>query len=301
MSIQEIYEMFLLEQEYRNNSQVTIDWYKWQLGDFFRWLGSNDPADLSLLHFKQYGVYLRTLFKRDGNKLSESSVDGSLRAIKAFYNFAIDNNYLEDFSRQLKLPKVHKKEQLILDDQEITQLLGSFGASRTDIRNKCFVMLMLDCGLRRGEIPRLNVGDVNFNTNTLLVNGKGAKQRIVPIGKRCSDLLRRYSLETRRFYLPVDCSFFVDRLGERCTDNLVKQVFQDLKVQSGIDRLHPHLLRHTFATYYLADGGDLETLRLILGHSNIQTTQMYLHLAFNLKLSRSRYHSHIDFLAEERV
>ncbi len=300
MTIREIYESFLLEQEYRNNSIVTIDWYKWQLGDFFRWLGSDDPADLSLQHFKEYGVYLRSLHKRDGGKLSGNSVNGALRAVKAFYNFAIDGELLEDFSRQLKLPRVHKKEQLILDDDEIKRLLNCFGFGAIDIRNKCIVVLMLDCGLRRGEIPRLNVGDVNLNNSTLLVSGKGSKERIVPIGKNCHDLLSYYGLSTRRIYLPVDCPFFVDRSGNRCTDNLMKQVFQDLKVRSGIDRLHPHLLRHTFATYYLADGGDLETLRLILGHSSINTTQMYLHLAFNLKLSRSHYHSHLDLLDRKR-
>lgn len=300
MTITEIYEMFLLEQEFRNNSTITIDWYKWQLGDFFRWLGSDDPADLSLLHFKEYGVYLRSLIKRDGEKLSGSSVNGSLRAVKVFYNFAIDSEFLEDFSRQLKLPRVHKKEQLILDDDEIRQLLGCFTDNPTDLRNKCFVVLMLDCGLRRGEIPRLNFGDVNLKNNTLLVRGKGSKQRIVPIGDSCSYHLRDY-IRLSRFYSNSDDPFFYDRYRNRCTDNLMKQVFQDLKIRSGIERLHPHLLRHTFATYYLADGGDLETLRLILGHSNIQTTQIYLHLAFNLKLSRSHFHSHLDLLCENRL
>lgn len=294
MTIQEIYKMFLLEQEYRNNSSVTIDWYKVQLGDFFRWLGSDDPTELSLVHFKEYGVYLRSLHKRDGGKLSGNSVNGSLRALKAFYNFAIDSEYLDDFSRQLKLPRVHKKEQLILDDEEIKQLLDCFSESNLDLRNKCFVMLMLDCGLRRGEIPRLNVGDVNLKNKTLLVRGKGSKQRIVPIGEHCAVLLASYFSPTSQLLYDSDYPFFCDRSGNRCTDNLVKQVFQELKERSGIARLHPHLLRHTFATYYLADGGDLETLRLILGHSNIQTTQMYLHLAFNLKLTRSHYHSHLD-------
>ena len=295
MTISEIYDLFLLEQQYRNNSVVTIDWYKWQLGDFFRWLGSDNLSDLSLLHFKEYGVYLRSLSKRDGDKLSGSSVNGALRAVKAFYNFAIDSEFLEDFSRQLKLPRVHKKEQLILDDDEIRELLACFNPGNLiDLRNKCFVVLMMDCGLRRGEIPRLNVGDVNLKNNTLLVRGKGSKQRIVPIGDSCADLLFSY---TRILcFLSSDDPFFIDRCGYRCTDNLIKQVFQDLKERSGIERLHPHLLRHTFATYYLADGGDLETLRLILGHSNIQTTQMYLHLAFNLKLSRSHFHSHLDNL-----
>lgn len=295
MTIPEIYDLFLLEQQYRNNSEVTIDWYKWQLGDFFRWLGSDNPSDLSLLHFKEYGVYLRSQVKRDGDKLSGSSVNGALRAVKAFYNFAIDSEFLENFSRHLKLPRVHKKEQLILDDDEIRELLSCFNPGNLiDLRNKCFVVLMMDCGLRRGEIPRLNVGDVNLKNNTLLVRGKGSKQRIVPFGDNCADLL--FSYTRIRCFLSSDDPFFIDRCGYRCTDNLIKQVFQDLKERSGIERLHPHLLRHTFATYYLADGGDLETLRLILGHSNIQTTQMYLHLAFNLKLSRSHYHSHLDSL-----
>lgn len=302
MKISEIYEMFLLEQEYRNNSPVTIDWYKWQLGDFFRWLGSDDPVDLSLLHFKEYGVYLRSLIKRDGDKLSGNSINGALRAVKAFYNFAIDSEFLEDFSRQLKLPRVHKKEQLILDDDEIRELLGCFKPNNLiDLRNKCFIVLMLDCGLRRGEIPRLNVGDVNLKNNTLLIRGKGSKQRIVPIGNNCASLLESYFPSPAQCLYDSDSPFFYDRSGNRCTDNLMKQVFQDLKVRSGIERLHPHLLRHTFATYYLADGGDLETLRLILGHSNIQTTQMYLHLAFNLNLSRSHFHSHLDLLCENRL
>jgi len=207
MTIKEIYDSFLLEQKYRNNSEVTIDWYKWQLGDFFSWLCSDDPVDLSLQHFKEYGVYLRSLCKRDGGKFSGNSVNGSLRTVKAFYNFAIDSELLDDFSRQLKLPRVHKKEQLILDDDEIRRLLSCFGNSSTDLRNKFIVVLMLDCGLRCGEIPRLNVSDVNLNNKTLLVRGKGSKQRIVPFGVRCSDLLSYYVLSSRQGFLPVDCPF----------------------------------------------------------------------------------------------
>lgn len=128
MTIQEMYDMFLLEQEFRNNSPVTISWYKDQLEEFFIWLmdnipkAYNDPAQLNLLNFKRYGVHLKQQTKRNGDRLSSSSVHGSLRAVKAFYNFCIGEDYLEDFSRQLRLPKFHCKEQLILDDQEINSL-----------------------------------------------------------------------------------------------------------------------------------------------------------------------------------
>lgn len=299
MTISEMYKMFLLEQDYRNNSSVTIDWYKEQLEDFFDWLLSDDPSDLNLLKFKQYGVYLKGQSKRNGDRLSSSSVNGALRAVKAFYNFCIGEDYLDDFSRQLKLPKVHSKEQLILDDSEIIQLLSVFDRSsaRNNLRNKCFVLLMLDSGLRRGEIPRINISDISFHTKSMIVRGKGCKQRLIPIGYQTCEQLLNYRLKFRQSSSGSE-PFFLDQSGCRCSDNLVKLVFQRLKDDSGIERLHPHLLRHTFATYYLADGGDLETLRLILGHSNIHTTQMYLHLAFNLKLQRSRHNSHLDKLLE---
>lgn len=297
MTIHEMYEMFLLEQDYRNNSPVTIEWYKSQLAEFFDWLLSDNPADLNLLKFKQYGVYLKKQLKRNGDKLSSSSVHGAMRAVKAFYNFCIGEDYLDDFSRQLRLPKVHSKEQLILDDSEIIQLLQACddSFSRWNLRNKCFVLLMLDSGLRRGEIPRINIGDITFHNKSMIVRGKGSKQRLIPIGHQTCEQLLEYRMQFRQTASSSE-PFFVDQHGQRCSDNLVKQICQRLKYASGIERLHPHLLRHTFATYYLADGGDLETLRLILGHSNIHTTQMYLHLAFNLKLQRSRHNSHIDKL-----
>ncbi len=291
-----MYDLFLLEQEYRNNSDVTIEWYKSQLTEFFKWLQSDEPEDLNLLKFKQYGVFLKSQTKKDGAKLSSSSVHGALRAVKAFYNFCIGSDYLEDFSRQLRLPKVHSKEQLILEDDEIIKLLHTFdGLGGSSLRNKCFVVLMLDSGLRRGEIPRINISDVSFSTKSMIVRGKGSKQRLIPIGDKTADLLLDYRLKYRAAASGSE-PFFLDLSGRRCSDNVLKLVFQRLKEQSGIERLHPHLLRHTFATYYLADGGDLETLRLILGHSNIHTTQMYLHLAFNLKLQRSRHNSHLDKL-----
>lgn len=302
MTIQEMYDMFLLEQEFRNNSPVTISWYKDQLEEFFKWLCSEDPADLNLLKFKQYGVFLKSQNKRNGDKLSSSSVHGAMRAVKAFYNFCIGEDYLDDFSRQLRLPKVYKKEQLILDDQEILLLLKVLdnSAARNNQRNRCFVLLMLDSGLRRGEIPRININDISFPTRSMIVREKGSKQRLIPMGEKTCSKLLDYRL---RFRSAAGGSepFFLDQNGNRCSDNLVKLVFQRLKEETGIERLHPHLLRHTFATYYLADGGDLETLRLILGHSNIHTTQMYLHLAFNLKLQRSRHNSHIDKLYENIV
>lgn len=295
-TISGLYAKFLLEQKFRNNSKRTLEYYEENLTRFFEWLGSDDILSLSTDKWKEYGVYLRnTATKRNGDKYSESSIQGFMRAIKAFYNFGIEQGVLDDnIFRQLKLPKAHNKEERILDDDEITALFKCIDCTtQTGLRNKCFIALMLDSGLRRGEIPRLNFADLDLKSKTMIVKGKGNKQRVVPMGEISAALLKDYILKYRKG-VGQQTPVFIEDNGSRCSDNLVKQVFKRVKKKSEISRLHPHLLRHTFATYYIADGGDLETLRLILGHANIQTTQRYLHLAFNLKLQTSRHNSHLD-------
>ena len=295
-TISELYSDFLLDQKFRNNSARTIEYYRENLSRFLVWLINDELTALSIDNWKQYGVYLReTATKRNGDRYSESSVQGAMRAVKAFYNYCIEQGALRDnICRQLKLPKVHNKEERILDDDEIETLFNGINDStQTGLRNKCFIALMLDCGLRRGEIPRLNFSDLDLKSKTMVVKGKGGKQRVVPMGMVSSTLIIDYITKFRA-NAGQQAPVFVDCNNCRCTDNLIKQVFKHIKTNIGISRLHPHLLRHTFATNYIADGGDLETLRIILGHANIQTTQRYLHFAFNLKLQKSRHNSHLD-------
>ena len=295
-TISELYEEFLLEQKFRNNSNRTLEFYKENLSRFFDWLKSDELLLLSTDKWKEYGVYLHdTATKKNGDKYSEASIQGCMRAVKAFYNYGTEQGVIDDkVFRQLKLPKAHNKEERILDDDEINTLFKCIDSTtQTGLRNKCFIALMLDCGLRRGEIPRLNFADLDIKTKTMIIKGKGNKQRVVPMGKISAALLSDY-ISKYRLCAGQQAPVFVENDNSRCTDNLIKQVFKRVKKSTGINRLHPHLLRHTFATNYIADGGDLETLRLILGHANIQTTQRYLHLAFNLKLQTSRHNSHLD-------
>lgn len=296
ITISELYAKFLLEQKFRNNSKRTLEYYKENLTRFINWLESDSIFALSTDKWKEYGVYLHEMAtKRNGDKYSESSIQGFMRAIKAFYNYGIELGVIDDkVIRQLKLPKAHNKEERILDDDEIDTLFKCIDSTtRTGLRNKCFIALMLDSGLRRGEIPRLNFADLDLKTKTMIIKGKGSKQRVVPMGEISAALLSDYITRYRKG-AGQQAPVFVESDNIRCSENLIKQVFKRVKKKSEINRLHPHLLRHTFATNYIADGGDLETLRLILGHANIQTTQRYLHLAFNLKLQMSRHNSHLD-------
>lgn len=290
-----IYLEFMQEQEVKDNSPKTIEWYSTNLQEFFAWLCSDDIKSLNVESYKKYIIYLHNYTKHDGKKLASSSVNSKIRAVRAFYNFAIENDYIPDVSKKLKVPRVHNPEKEILEDFEIEKLMNSFADDNISLRNKCFAALMLDSGLRRGEPIKLRICDVDFKKSIMLINGKGSKQRFVPIGDVSKALLKLYKHEVRYNALPNE-PFFVDRFGNPCSDNLIKLAFQDLKEVTGIKRLHPHLLRHTFATLYLIDGGDLETLRLILGHSSITVTQNYLHLAFNYQLMHSKHNSHLDKL-----
>ena len=206
----------------------------------------------------------------------------------SFKSYILDNISLNSISLITQI-----KEEL--DDDEIHTLVSAFGDSALEERNRCWVILMCDSGLRRGEIINLQIGNVHLARGFMIVTGKGDKQRFVPLGElskiSLATYIRKYRNEAKESE-PV----FVNRFGEKCTINTVKQVFQKLKKQTGILRLHAHLLRHTFATNYLVDGGDLETLRLLMGHSDLQVTMMYLHLAENKKLLQRKHQSHLDMI-----
>ena len=291
MTINEAYTAFMQEQHFRNNTEKTLEFYRSGIGIFMKWLKDDDIQALTLQNYKNFVIYLNS------QPLSSATVNNRARAVKAFYNYLIEENLIDDISRKLRAPKVFRQEVQILNDDEIRRLLSCFGSGLTEERNKCWVVLMLDSGLRKTECLKLKIKDFDIKNRSLLINGKGRKQRYVPLGIKSFSLLKEYIIKYRCFAEP-EAPLFVDRFGNACNDNVIKLVFQKLKKRSGISRLHCHLLRHTFATMYLVDGGDLETLRIILGHSDIQITQVYLHMAQNYTLLHRRHISHFDKIME---
>lgn len=297
MTILEAFDNFMFEQRVRNNSPATITFYSSALGSFVDWLSVSDVEELTISQYKDYIIFLSS------SGIKSTSVNTNMRAVKAFYNFLIDEELIGDCSRKLKLIKQQKQEIIPLSDDEIGRLLGCFDVSdELELRNKCFTLLMLDCGLRRSELCRLKVSDVDLTQKSILVNGKGGKQRLLPMGELTFHCLESYFHRTVHARSgKISAPFFLDRRGSGIDINVIKMVFQDLKERTGIQRLHPHLLRHTFATLYLVDGGNLEMLRCLLGHSSISITQIYLHLSSNYSLIRARHNSHVDNLKHKIV
>ena len=166
----------------------------------------------------------------------------------------------------------------ILTDEEISKLYLSFDSDFYGVRNLCMCSLMLDSGLRLLEVLTLENSLLHLDDGYCIVNGKCQKQRTVPIGKTSAGLLRTYLefVSVENIHSPY---VFTTVDGEPLTRNTVKNVFRKLKKSSGISRLHPHLLRHTFATKYLENGGNIYALQSILGHTSLEMVKRYLHLS----------------------
>lgn len=291
MNLSQAYEMFMQEQKFRGNSQETISYYKICLNMFIDYCGSDlDVSDLDVILFKGYQLHLQ-----ETKNIKRVSVRTYARAVRVFYRYLYFEDLIDININKLQLMKANTEVILPLSDVEVKQLLNSFDVdSFLGVRDKLICMLMLDCGLRRGEVVKLTNSDIDLLNCTLKINGKGSKQRIVSYGNLTNLYINLYKDLRPDVLTSSSDSFFLTIHSEPITHNTIKMLFQDLKTKSGITRLYPHLLRHTFATNYIYNGGNLEVLRVLLGHSTISITQIYIHLASQMHIINDKYNSHLD-------
>lgn len=285
MTVRILINEFIESKKLQGCTQRTIDDYTYFCDKFCEWLSCDDISVLTIDTFNRYVNYLLQ------SDIKRVTVRTYLTHLRVFYRWCGSRNYIDVDLTKLKLPKKNTDVVDILTDVEIHKLLSvvSSGEDFLSIRNRLIVFCMLDCGFRRSDI--VNLLTVNVKEGYFVLDGKGQKQRVVPYG----DMLRQLVNQYMSFNLSGKY-FFVCANGSPVTDNTVKMFFQRLKATTGIPRLKPHLLRHTFSTNYLYNGGNLEMLRLILGHTDISTTQIYLHLADTKRLLSYEHVSYLDSL-----
>jgi len=277
-------------------SPKTISWYSANLRRFRNYLKSRhlpdslDNIDTKLL--REYILYLMKRNRYDGHPytpvkiepLSSATVHGHVRTLRAFFNWLLMEGLTQNnAAKDLKLPKVTKKVVTTLSDQEIESILNTLSPTNpSEARNRTILMILLDSGLRIGELVNLKMGDVHMDEGYLKVMGKGKKERIVPIGSNAQRTLQRYLFRFRpKPVNPVIDNVFLSTSGNPLTENSMKLMFARLAKRSGVCRLHAHLCRHTFATRFLINGGDVFTLQQILGHSTLEMVRHYVNLASN--------------------
>lgn len=292
MTVIDAYRLFMQEQQFRGNSKYTIEYYKRSLKMFLDFCTPElDIEELDIILFKSYQLYI--LENRNINKIS---VRTYARAVKVFLRWLFFENYIDVNINKLQLMRANKEVILPLSDKEVKQLLNIYSNSTfMNCRNKSIIMLMLDCGLRLGEIVNLQLDDIDFVNHYLVINGKGSKQRVVPFGSALSGQLAIY----RNSVSSVSSSVFLTQKNTSITHNTIKMLFARIKKIKGFARIYPHLLRHTFATNYIYNGGNLEVLRVLMGHSTINITQIYIHLAAQISLINEKHQSHLDKLFDE--
>jgi site-specific recombinase XerD len=167
----------------------------------------------------------------------------------------------------------------------------------SEMRNQTIFMLLLDTGLRIGELINLKLDDIHMEDGYLKVLGKGKKERIVPIGSNAQKVMQRYLFRHRnRNNDGVNDLVFLSVYGQPLTLNSMKLMFRRLARLSGVSRLHAHLCRHTFATRFLINGGDVFILQQILGHSSLEMVRNYVNLASSQITLQHRKFSPLDHL-----
>lgn len=276
-----------------NKSPRTISWYTANLQQFVDYLHKQHLSDLidaiDIKILREYVLYLlkRPQFpgkKPDQSKtatLSPSSVHGHVRTLKAFFNWLLSEELIEkNPAKGLKPPKVPKTLISILSDKEITTIINSFSRSNPlDMRNQTIFMLLIDTGIRIGEVIKLTQDDLYLNDGYIKVFGKGQRERIVPIGSNIQKAIHKYLFRFRANTANPDTNnVFLSIRNKQMSENSMKLMFRRLAERTGIHRLHAHLCRHTFATKFLSNGSDIFTLQKILGHSTLEMVRRYSNL-----------------------
>ena len=210
--------------------------------------------------------------------LSGRSIQRRLSALRTFFDFLIREGIGDrNPARSVRAPKVARRLPKALDPDEAADLLdGELPQAYEAVRDHAMLELLYSSGLRLGEVQGLSLGDLDLATGLVSVLGKGSKRRIVPVGRKAREALGRWLAIRRGGEEPA---VFVSRAGRRLGARAIQDRVRRFASRHGID-LHPHMLRHSFASHLLESSGDLRAVQELLGHADLGTTQIYTHLDF---------------------
>jgi integrase/recombinase XerC len=235
---------------------------------------------LSKLSRAELARFLATLH---GRGLSGRSLARMLSAWRAFYRFARDEDaaLTSDPCAGLKAPKAVKRLPAALSPDEAVQLVAIEDTASASVRDRALFELAYSSGLRLSELAQLDVGGVDLATGEVRVWGKGAKERIVPVGAGAREAMVAW-LDRRKAIAVVEPdALFVADNGRRLSARTIQRRLAEWAVKRGLSRhVHPHMLRHSFASHVLQSSGDLRAVQEMLGHASIASTQVYTHLDF---------------------
>jgi len=263
----------------RRLSSLTLTNYRRDLRRFRDWLEEGKRGSLETLDQQTVRAYVAW---RHRGGASGKTLRRELSAVRSFYRYLLREGVVGYNPAQgVRAPKTGRKLPATLSADELCALLDEPDKNPLELRNTAMIELFYSSGLRLAELVAIDLGDVDTDDATLEVTGKGAKTRRVPVGGRARDAIRRWLRVRDKYAGPGQRALFVSRRGNRIHRRTVEQRLQRWAMVRGATRsMHPHLLRHSFASHLLESSGDLRAVQELLGHSDISTTQIYTHLDF---------------------
>ncbi|MFS0656033.1 tyrosine recombinase XerC [Bacillus sp. 179-C3.3 HS] len=268
----------------KNYSALTISGYTEAIEEFVRFMNIQGINGFEEVSYQDTRIYLTEAYEKG---LSRRTISKKVSALRSFYKFLLREQLaLENPFLLVSLPKQDKRIPSFLYEEELKELFSVSDVSTPlGQRNQAILELLYATGMRVSELCTLKVSDLDVSMGTVLVHGKGSKQRYVPFGSYAHEALTTY-LEDGRKKLQAkrkdraEEHVFLNQRGSTLTDRGVRFILTELmKKASGTLHIHPHMLRHTFATHLLNEGADLRSVQELLGHSNLSSTQVYTHVS----------------------
>lgn len=271
----------------KDRSQKTIENYDHYLERFFLWAKIKAPADITDDLIRSYRLYLNRMADEKGHSLKKITQNYHVIAVRNFLKYLAKRDVKALSADKIELGKTARMEVEFLDSEEIDRIFeAAAGLNLKSLRDRAILELLYSSGLRVSELTNLSRNQVNLKTQEFSVRGKGQKIRVVFISDRAKNTLERY-LDKRP---DVDPAVFA-RIGIKClekknaSDNLrltprsIQRIVKFYALKAGIVKdVHPHTLRHSFATDLIANGADIRSVQEMLGHSSVTTTQIYTHV-----------------------
>lgn len=296
MKIQDALNRFINYQLVLGNTEKTVKAYISHINQFITYMDNSNIKDINYNDYENYIIYLRT------KDIESVTIHSYAQSLKTFLKYCYENGFIkENIYERIKLPRYKKKAIEILSESDIDRLLNYFNPySFLGARNNLIITLMLDAGLRLNEVVNLSMIDFNIEKRLIKINGKGQKQRYVPLTDRIYEAFKIYIACFDNKFAPLH-QLFVDINGFAINQECIKSFFRKIRRDLELPQLHPHLLRHTFATLFLMNGGDPLSLQLMLGHTTLTMTQKYVHFATEMQLVKQMIYSPLSNKKEPLV
>lgn len=268
----------------KGSSPNTIQSYTRDLKVYLQFLDDQNIKNIDDVTVEHIEAHIMSLRRSD---YAPSSVDRKVTAIRSFHKFLFSENLSKVYPAR-KLPRMKRPERLpeVLSIAQVDMLIDQFSedVGPVGLRNKAIFEVLYGSGLRASELCGLTMLDIDFDNELLRVFGKGSKERIAPLGTGGIAALQRYIAHGRPFLRPKHSTpqstshVFLSTRGNPLSRVALFKLVKESGERVGLEDIHPHMLRHSYATHMLEGGADLRSLQELLGHADLSTTQIYTHV-----------------------